>query len=142
MEAHVETPHLDSTPARCDADVPYTIHAPPPPDDPPWRESLLREYDRRLGEYRALDQQDRPGIPADQRERLAAAKEHVFGEAAIVRAKAVNDFLTCLRWAMEDCPGVVEAILSPAIAAAVGPSFAGVAADIRKLARRRRGTSA
>ena len=54
--------------------IPYTPHEPPPPDAPPWGDSLLREYDLRLREWQAIDQRDRPGKPLEDLERIAAAK--------------------------------------------------------------------
>lgn len=105
---------------------------PPAPDLPPWGENLLREYDRRCGEFAALHQYDRPGIPADQRDRIARAKLEIYEGAAVVRAKGVNDFLTLLRWAREDAPGILESLLAPILEA-------NDIAKLSGLARRRTG---
>jgi hypothetical protein len=107
------------------------------PPNPEWGESLVREYDRKLTEYQALHNQDRPGLPCDERTDLAIAKLAVFESAAVTRAKAVNWFLTLLRWCREDSPGILESILSPVIDASTQQSFDAVAKEIVKTNRRR-----
>jgi len=109
---------------------------PPDPAAPPWGESLAREYVRILEEWDALDKQDRPGIPTERRDQLAVAKLDTFGRAAAVRARAVNDLFTILRWAVEDAPGHVADAVRDAVRDLVGPDLDALARAVVRLEER------
>jgi len=102
---------------------------------PPWGQSLLDEYDRRLVLWNELHQKDRPGLPAAERDHLARAKLSAFEEAAFIRAKAVNSFLTLLRWATEDAPGILEDLLRPVTVEEVESNVEVLADEVLKLGR-------
>lgn len=92
--------------------VPVPDDSPPATDPPPWGRSLVREYRLVLEQWQALNNLDRPGLPAEDRERLEAEKVKAFERAAVARAHAVNELLLLVRWAREDAPGALEVALA------------------------------
>jgi hypothetical protein len=100
---------------------------PPDPTVPPWGESLVREYRQTLGDWHDLDLQDRPGIPRDHRDRLAADKLRSFDRAAAFRARAVNELLAILRWASEDTTGHLAELLRDPVQSIIEPDLAALA---------------
>jgi hypothetical protein len=109
---------------------------PPDPTVPPWGESLTREYRQILQEWAGLDAQDRPGIPSNERERLAIAKIRTFDRAAGVVARAVNELVTILRWASQDAPGQLSAVLRAVVREIVGPDLDDLARAIVRIEER------
>jgi hypothetical protein len=96
---------------------------PPDPTAPPWGESLVRDYRQILDQWADLDRQDRPGLRRDQRERLAADKLDTFDRGTAVRARAVNELVTILRWAGEDAPAALAAAVQTAVRELIGASW-------------------
>lgn len=132
-------PPVDHDPLTCGLGAEYCPGCaanPPDPTAPPWGESLTREYVRILEDWDALDKQDRAGIPKDRRDQLAAGKLDTFGRAAGVRARAVNDVLTLLRWANEDAPGHLADAVRDAVRALVGPDLDDLARAVVRLEER------
>jgi hypothetical protein len=74
-----------------------------------------------------LDRQERSGISRDRREHLAAAKLYTFGRAAALRARAVNELFTILRWAREDAPGDLAWSIREAVLSVVEPDLEALA---------------
>lgn len=108
----------------------------PEPKALPWGESLTRDYFQTLEQWEALDRQDRPGLAIDRREQLAASKLDTFDRAAVLRARAVNDLLTFLRWAREDAPGLLNDAVREAVREVVGPELDDLAGAVVRLERR------
>lgn len=104
---------------------------------PPWGESLLREYDKILHQWKELDKESLKSVSPERRRRLDEAKLCTFETAALIRARAVNAFLTLLRWSSEDAPGILEALLRDIIESATDGDFKAVAADVAALRTRR-----
>ena len=92
-------------------DVPLPDLGPPPLDPPPWGRALVREYALILEQWQALNSVDKPGLTPEARASLEVVRQAAYERAAVVRAQAVNELLTILRWTREDAPGQLEAVL-------------------------------
>jgi len=105
---------------------------------------LVREYFQILDQWANLDRQDRPGISREPRDRLASEKLRTFDRAATVRARAVNELLTILRWATSDTPGQLSVLLREIVIEIIRPEIADVINAVMVLEERinRRGVTA
>jgi hypothetical protein len=97
---------------------------------------MVREYRGILDQWAELDRQDRPGTPRNERDRLAADKLRTFDRAAAVRARAVNELITILRWASEDAPGALMIAVREAVRELVGADLDALAGAIVRLEER------
>lgn len=106
------------------------------PDQVPWGTSLVEDRRLLLEQWRDLDAADRSGLPPAERERIAAAKLATFDRASVARARAVNELLAILRWAVEDAPGTVEALLADVVGEITRPDLVELADAVVRVEER------